>query len=245
MRLLLSLRPRLSTELLTALQAYVSAVRAELGAHLQRVILFGSRARGDARPDSDVDVLLLLTDYPEARWLVRKRVVSATHRLTLTHQLVFGSVLARVADYEAETELLYQQVKQEGIVLMDQRIEQLLAMADNALHEATILDQVAKSPRGTVSRAYYAMFYAAKAALLFQQVEVKSHAGLVNQFGLHLILPGLIDDSFNQKLQDAFNTRQEGDYALALSISAEEAKVKVEDARLFVAEMRRFVGAKD
>lgn len=49
----------------------------------------------------------------------------ATHRLTLTHQLVFGSVLARVADYEAETEPLYRQVKTEGIVLLDTRIEQL------------------------------------------------------------------------------------------------------------------------
>ena len=129
MSLLLSLRPRLSPELLAAfellaaLQDYVSAVRAELGPHLQRVILFGSRARGDARPDSDVDLLLLMTNYPEERWLVRKRVVSATHRLTLTHQLVFGSVLARVADYEAETEPLYRQVKKEGIVLMDTRIE--------------------------------------------------------------------------------------------------------------------------
>ena len=141
---MLSLRPRLSPELLAALQDYVSAVRAELRPQLQRVILFGSRARGDARPDSDVD--LMMANYPEERerWLVRKHVVGATHRLTLKHQLVFGSVLARVADYEAETEPLYRQVKKEGIVLIDTRIEQLLAMADNALQEADILDRVAR-----------------------------------------------------------------------------------------------------
>jgi predicted nucleotidyltransferase len=32
------------------------------GARLERVILFGSRARGDARPDSDYDVAVFLRD---------------------------------------------------------------------------------------------------------------------------------------------------------------------------------------
>ncbi|PWD97996.1 nucleotidyltransferase domain-containing protein [Marinilabilia rubra] len=29
-----------------------------------RIILFGSEARGDSRPDSDIDVLILLNKYP-------------------------------------------------------------------------------------------------------------------------------------------------------------------------------------
>jgi predicted nucleotidyltransferase len=35
--------------------------------HPARVILFGSHARGDARPDSDVDLLVVLDEAPNTR----------------------------------------------------------------------------------------------------------------------------------------------------------------------------------
>ncbi|WP_424124219.1 nucleotidyltransferase domain-containing protein [Roseiarcus sp.] len=37
------------------------------GARIERLVLFGSRARGDARPDSDYDVAVFLTE-PESFW---------------------------------------------------------------------------------------------------------------------------------------------------------------------------------
>jgi predicted nucleotidyltransferase len=33
------------------------------GARIERVVLFGSRARGDARPDSDYDIAVFLNDF--------------------------------------------------------------------------------------------------------------------------------------------------------------------------------------
>jgi predicted nucleotidyltransferase len=35
------------------------------GDQIERVVLFGSRARGDARPDSDYDVAVFLRDMPD------------------------------------------------------------------------------------------------------------------------------------------------------------------------------------
>src|SRR6516165_2707233 len=35
------------------------------GERLERVVLYGSRARGDARPDSDYDVAVFLRDMPD------------------------------------------------------------------------------------------------------------------------------------------------------------------------------------
>jgi predicted nucleotidyltransferase len=45
-----------------AVQGYLAAVRRS-GIHAEQGILFGSYARGDARPDSDVDVLIIAPEF--------------------------------------------------------------------------------------------------------------------------------------------------------------------------------------
>ncbi len=37
-------------------------IREQLGGHLKRIVLFGSRARGDARQDSDYDLLVVVDE---------------------------------------------------------------------------------------------------------------------------------------------------------------------------------------
>ena len=44
------------------LTRFRAAVDALYGDRVERVVLFGSRARGDARPDSDYDVAVFLKD---------------------------------------------------------------------------------------------------------------------------------------------------------------------------------------
>lgn len=50
-----------------ALKSFRAALDEIYGDRLQRVVLFGSRARGDARPDSDYDVAVFLEPLPD-RW---------------------------------------------------------------------------------------------------------------------------------------------------------------------------------
>src|SRR5450759_5454041 len=46
------------------LQPVVEQLRAQLGARLRAIVLFGSRARGDARLDSDIDLLVVADGLP-------------------------------------------------------------------------------------------------------------------------------------------------------------------------------------
>ncbi len=48
------------------LARFSAALHVLYGDRLERAILFGSRARGDARPDSDYDVAIFLHDYTRA-----------------------------------------------------------------------------------------------------------------------------------------------------------------------------------
>lgn len=52
------------TEYAPLIERFVSLVQEEIGHHLISVVLYGSVARGEARPDSDVDLLLVLEDAP-------------------------------------------------------------------------------------------------------------------------------------------------------------------------------------
>jgi uncharacterized protein (UPF0332 family) len=65
-----------------------------------------------------------------------------------------------------------------------------------------------------VNRAYYAMFYAARAALEHRGIEITSskHGTLVRRFGQHLVKPGLLPPELGSSLNEMLELRHEADY---------------------------------
>jgi predicted nucleotidyltransferase len=81
------------------LSALVRLIVAASGA--SRVILFGSRARGQERADSDVDLLVVVTGRPEDRREKRRAISRA-----LAERLVPIDILVRTEDEVREAALL-------------------------------------------------------------------------------------------------------------------------------------------
>ena len=42
------------------IKQYVNEIKQIYGTHLRQIILYGSYARGDFRPDSEIDIMILL-----------------------------------------------------------------------------------------------------------------------------------------------------------------------------------------
>jgi len=99
--------------------------------------------------------------------------------------------------------------------------------------------------RAAVSRAYYAMFYAATALLGSCGLWRSKHQGLIAAFGEHFVKPGLIEPRYGRILHDAFEARLDSDYAPHPDLdetSARQLFVRAED---FVKRMARFLEASD
>ena len=101
-----------------ALDVFVERLYANCGDWVRLVVLFGSKARGDAGPDSDVDVLVALTnDDPRLRSQIRRLAarVSLEYDLLLSVQAVGRSQWDKLATYRFP---LYQAIESEGIDLV-------------------------------------------------------------------------------------------------------------------------------
>ncbi len=58
-------------------------LREQFGSRYVRVILFGSRARGDYQPDSDVDVAVILRGVIADRWKIKQLIIEDTYPVLL------------------------------------------------------------------------------------------------------------------------------------------------------------------
>jgi len=92
-----------------------------------------------------------------------------------------------------------------------------------------------------VSRAYYSMYFAAKALLLKRDITVKTHKGLLSKFGLEFVDEGVVEKYYGRALRIAEELREEADYSISREISKEEAEATVKDAEKFLVRIKEAI----
>jgi uncharacterized protein (UPF0332 family) len=85
-----------------------------------------------------------------------------------------------------------------------------------------------------VTRAYYAMFYAANAVLSSKGIARSKHSGVLSAFGEHFVKTGLIEPEYAKTLANAFDSRLDSDYDIMFLAERPLAQDVLRDAVRFV-----------
>src|SRR3990172_9345938 len=234
------------------------------------IILYGSYARGDATSDSDVDLMVVGNWVnPEDEKAFYKLAYADPRHVQLSNAALeisseFGLTISLFVFSEKEFNTdapLAGEVKREGIMLwrkkgwkMAEKEEEhpakprdpqtWLALARMKLEDSRKVFK-AEVYGNAISSAYYAMFYASRAALLSKGLYLVKHQAAIDKFGELFIKPGMVDKKFSDYLKGAKEKREQSDYEPYVPISREDAEKVLADAETFIAKVQEILSASD
>jgi uncharacterized protein (UPF0332 family)/predicted nucleotidyltransferase len=247
-----------------AVCAFIEKVRAHYGDRLAAVVLYGSRARGDADEEgSDVDLLVVLRDDFDSH-SEREALVALAYGLEESFDYpLLSPLVATEADYRETMLPLFMNIRREGIELWssrrpkrvreqpekygehpDERVRTILAKSRRAL-DGAVKQLELDLPDIAVNRAYYAMFHAVTALLLSEGLAFSRHRGVISAFNERYVKTKRLPAALGQALNGAFAARNTADYSYREEIGVEEARRLVQQATDFLVAIEQLLGLTD
>lgn len=86
------------------------------GEQLYRIVLFGSQARGDAIPESDIDILIVLKQ-PFNYSQESKRISFLVADLCLEHNVLISCAFATQEQFQKHNNGFFRNVRREGVAV--------------------------------------------------------------------------------------------------------------------------------
>lgn len=93
----------------------------------------------------------------------------------------------------------------------------------------------------SVTSAYYAVYHAAKAALLLDGIAPQSHEGIERMFSLYYVKPGKIGAHIGKIIGRLMKLRSEADYYPETPFNSDDSSETIEKAEIFVKDIQKVV----
>jgi uncharacterized protein (UPF0332 family) len=129
-------------------------------------------------------------------------------------------------------------IKEKQVLLAKYRLEQ----AKESIDEAGYLFSGKKSPRSIINRAYYAMYYAVLALLVFEKFISSKHSGVLSFFNKEFIKEGIFPREMGRWINKAFELRQTGDYREYVQLTHEQVEPYIGYAKSFIQKVEKYLG---
>lgn len=123
---------------------------------------------------------------------------------------------------------------------MKEKIKALIKRADDSLESAKLLVNNGFNDV-SVSRSYYAMFYAAEAVLLTKNLKFSSHKGVISLFGQYFIKTDIFPAELSRDLSKAFDERLAVDYSFKSEITQEIAENAINRGENFIERIKEYL----
>jgi predicted nucleotidyltransferase len=107
----MAMKEQINDPILTRFRAALGEI---YGDRLERVVLFGSRARGDSEADSDYDVAVFLREMPD-RWLELDRLADLRLKFLEADGPFFDVLPYLSSAYVESTMPLMYEIRREGV----------------------------------------------------------------------------------------------------------------------------------
>jgi uncharacterized protein (UPF0332 family)/predicted nucleotidyltransferase len=250
-----------------AIQAAAAALRTRFP--VTEIVLFGSKARGDSDPESDIDLLVLTSRPLDGE--EQRRIWSDLHDISMRFDVLLSPLTVEAKSWREGVHSvlpIHTEVEREGAwylgrggeprphrtpppsgevpsapasreALVKQVVDEWMRMADEALASAQA-DTDAQRWRSAINRAYYAAFYSVSAVLLKQGRHFVKHAGVRTALHRDLVNTGLLSSEHGKAYDKLFELRLVADYTVTV-IDADQATRSLRQAEAIVAEMRRLL----
>lgn len=249
------------------LAEFLSRLEQEADGRVERAIVYGSRARGDASEWSDID-LLVVTD------LGRERMDKISHGLETENFLSLTPLVMSPDEFDWYRRLrmpLYVNICRDGIELWGNddtwqaecaavtadfsREGERRQMSPETKETITIYIEDAHRCLSAMrdlesmdyldfaaSRGYYAVFNALSGALYSVNIVRAKHSGLKSAISQFLVQPGLVGEEYKDIYEALYRAREWGDYHKRdVEFTDDEIRQLLNDAERFVARMETFL----
>jgi len=265
--------PYLVGEERDALARFIAHLETVCADEVRRVILFGSKVRGDFDFESDVDVLIVAKSGAEQ---LKRAVDEFDAGLNVSFlPIIFSEEKYR---YFQRLKLpLYVNLRRDGIELWDrlawetekreipldffegefrqmnqdtrEAIQDYLTITKNFWRLA-MYEKQGGFLDGAVSRAFYAVFHAASAALFAVNVVRGKHSGVEAAISQFLVKPGLVEEEYKdiytrlmkgRIVTDYGGERDERGVPEFKKLSNDEMEQMLADAERFITRMEQFL----
>jgi len=97
-----------------AIKELVAGLKKVYGDNLSRVILYGSKARGEATEDSDIDILVVLKDIKNQS-VEKMKIRQISWEICYKYDLLLSVIVRSEQDYLRKDTPLLMNVEKEGI----------------------------------------------------------------------------------------------------------------------------------